>query len=360
VAARWSSLRGWRRDLLVALGAMALAAALVLPTLASHDGNVSVFLRVGKYSASRPYVQRDFHHPILTPDYGLDGQQFYVVAATFPHARDAMPYVDHIRYRFRRILFPMLVSPFGQGPTLVWAMFGLNLLAIGAAAIALGRLADRLGGSPFFGVLVAITPALIESLQGSLGDALAFALALWAVVMWRRSIVAAVVLFTLAALTRETTLIAAAACFVVGDARQRRWLLIPPAIWAAWAVIITVWLPSTAGPGSSLLMGDGANQFTWPFHAWLQLGLGSASSELGIVLLVASLAAAWQLRQRLPEVTAWLLFDSVILVCANLGVALNAFNLSRVAAMAVPGLVLAYVDRSHAGRRPAEVAAAAG
>ena len=223
-------------------------------------------------------------------------------------------------------------------------MFGLNLLAIGAAAIALARLAERLGGSGWVGVLVGVSPALVESLQGSLGDGLAFALALWAVVTWRRSIVTAVVLLTLAALTRETTLVVAAACFVVGTRKQRLWLLVPPAIWAAWAVVITVWLPSSAGPGSTLLMGDGQSQFTWPFHAWLQLGLTSASSELGIALLVASLAAAWQLRRSLPEVSLWLLFDAVILVGSNIGVAERPLNLARVAAMALPGLVLACVD----------------
>jgi hypothetical protein len=342
---------GRRRDVLVALGAMAIAAALVLPQLSSHDWNPTVLLRVGQDSASRPFVERDFHHPVLVPDFGHDGQQFYVVAATFPHARDAVPYVDHIRYRFRRILFPLLVSPFPRGAPLVWAMFGLNLLAIGAAAIALARLVERLGGSGWLGVLVGVSPALVESLQGSLGDGLAFALALWAVVTWRRSIVTAVVLLTLAALTRETTLVVAAACFIVGTRRQRLWLLVPPAIWAAWAVVITVWLPSSAGPGSTLLMGDGQSQFTWPFHAWLQLGLTSASSELGLALLVASLAAAWQLRRSLPEVSLWLLFDAVILVGSNIGVAERPLNLARVAAMAVPGLVLACVDWKQSQRR---------
>jgi hypothetical protein len=332
---------------------MALAAALVLPALFEHGGNPTVYLRVGRDSSSRPYVERAFPHPVLVSDYGHDGQQFYVVASTFPHPLDAIPYVDHIRYRFRRILFPLLVSPFRRGPPLVWAMFAVNLLAIGAAAIALGRLVERVRGPAWLGALAGLSPALIESLQGSLGDALAFALVLWAVVTWRRSIVTAVVLFTLAALTRETTLVVAAACFVVGTGRQRRWLVVPVALWVLWAVIITVWLPSSAGPGSSLLMGDGQSQLTWPFHAWFQLGLSSQSSELGLMLLIASLAAAWQLRRVLPEVSVWLLFDAALLVASNIGVAERPLNLARIAPMALPGLLLAVVDRwqsTHATR----------
>ena len=342
----------WRRDLFVALAAMALAAVLVLPQLSAHDGNVTVFLRVGRYAASRPYVERAFPHPVLTQDYGHDGQQFYVIASTFPHPKTAIPYVDHIRYRFRRILFPLLVSPFRRGPPLVWAMFAVNLLAIGAAAIALGRLATRLGGSAWAGVLVGFCPALVESLQGSLADGLAFALALWGVVMWRRSSLAGAVLFTLAALARETSLVVPAACFIVADARQRRWLVIPPAVYVVWMFVVAALLPPDRGTASDTILSDISAQLSVPFRGWLQTGAASASVRLGLILLLASALAAWQLRHRLPEVSWWLVFDSILLVCSNEAVAERPLNLARVAAMALPGLVLACVDRSRTRRVP--------
>ena len=340
----------WRRDLLIGLGAMAIAAALVLPQL--RDGNVTVFLRVGRYAASRPYVERAFPHPVLTQDYGHDGQQFYVIAGTLPHPRQAQPYLDDkIRYRFRRILFPLLVSPFRRGPPLVWAMFGVNLLAIGAAAIALARLVERLGGNAWLGLLAAISPALVESLQGSLADGLAFALALWGIVVWRRSIRWGVVLFTLAALTRETSLVVPAACFLVADARQRKWLVVPPAVYGVWMLVVDAWVPADPGQSKSI-WSDATAQLTIPFKGWVQVGLTSPSVVLGAVLLVAAMLAAWQLRRRLPEVSWWLVFDSILLVCSNLAVAERPFNLARVSAMALPALVLAWVDRTHAGRPP--------
>ena len=351
----------WTRDALIALGAMAIAAVLVLPQLTSHDGNVTVFLRVGRYAASRPYVERAFPHPVLTQDYGHDGQQFYVIASTFPHPKTAIPYVDHIRYRFRRILFPLLVSPFRSGAPLVWAMFAVNLLAIGAAAVALGRLATRLGGSAWVGVLIGFCPALVESLQGSLADGLAFALALWGIVMWRRQIVAGVVLFTLAALTRETSLVVPAACFVVADARQRRWLVIPPLVYVGWMFLVAALLPPDRGTGSDTILQDVTAQLSVPFRGWLQTGAGSPSVRLGLILLLASGLAAWQLRHRLPEVSWWLVFDAILLVCSNEAVAERPLNLARVAAMALPGLVLACVDWSRTrrtSRSPGRLAAA--
>jgi hypothetical protein len=333
----------------VGLVAMLVAAAIVAPQVIAHDGDVSALLRVGRYSASRPFVEQSFDDPPLTEDYGHDGQQFYVLAATFPHAHDAIPFVDRIRYRFRRVVFPALVSPAPAGAPLVWTMFAVNLLAIGAMAVALARLSTRLGGTPWLGLLAGLDPALVESLQGSLADGLAVALALWGVVLWRKHIGWAVVLFTLAALTRETTLVAAAACFVVGDRRQRRWLLIPPAAFLAWMATVSVWLPATPGQDRRNILQDATGELTVPFRAWVHLGLGSTSIVLGLVLLAASLVAAWKLRHRLPEVSLWLLFDAVLLVCSDEGVAERPLNLARVAALALPAVGLALVVERHPG-----------
>jgi len=336
-----------RREFLVGVAAMVIAAAIVAPQFLRDGANVSTFLRVGTFSASRPYVERDLPNPVLTGDYGHDGQQFYVIASTFPHPRDAVGYVDQIRYRFRRVLFPALASPAPDGAPLVWTMFAINLLAIGAAAMALSRLATRLGGSAWLGLAAGISPALVESLQGSLADALAFALALWAVVLWRRHLGWAIVLLTLAALTRETTLVVAAACFVVGDRRQRLWLLIPPGVYAIWVGVVAWWLPQTEGHGGGNILRDAAGELTVPFRAWIHLGLSSQSVVVGLGLLVLSLMAAWTLRHRLPEVAVWVLLDALILVMSDEGVAERPLNLARVAAMALPAVALAIAAVRH-------------
>src|SRR5687768_2833235 len=107
--------------------AIAVVAIPAWQALASHDMDPTTLLRVGKYSASREFVERDFADPVLTDDYGHDGQQFYVLAATFPDLADAQGNIDRLRYRARRILLPALVSPVPRGEPLIWTIFVVNL-----------------------------------------------------------------------------------------------------------------------------------------------------------------------------------------------------------------------------------------
>jgi hypothetical protein len=306
----------------------------------------TTLLRVGQYSASREFVEQDFPDPVLTDDYGHDGQQFYVLAATFPHLTDAQGYVDRLRYRSRRILVPALMSPVPRGEPLIWSILAVNLASVGAAAVAVAHLARRLGTTPWLGLVVAVTPAMVESVEGSLADALAFSLALWGLVVWRRRPWLAVALFTLAALGRETTLVAPLACALVAGRGRRVPMLVPLAAFAAWAVTVAVWLPARAGGApSSSLVDDAPVVFDWPFAAWAKVGFVSLEVLLGAMLIVAALAAAWLLRDRLPEVSLWLLAEAALLIVSNDGVVARAQNYSRVAPLAMAALVLALASR---------------
>jgi hypothetical protein len=344
--------------LLIAILAMGGVAVLSVTTnLLPHDGDVTAYLRVGTYGASRPYIERSFPHPLLTGDLGHDGQQYYVIASTFPHLDTAAPYVDRVRYRSRRILFPLLVAPFPDGPARVWAMFGVNLLAVGACAIAFSKLAERLGVTPWFGLVAIATPALIESTNGSLGDGLAVALALWGVVLWRRQLAVAIALFALAALTRETTLVVPLACFVVADRRARLALLAVPVIFGAWALSVMAWLPDTGSGGTSIFT-EARQQLDVPFKALLDLGITEPGPLLAVMLIVASIIGALQLRHRLPELAWWLVFDAVLVALSNRGVVERPFNIARVAPLAFAALVLVVLARNQ--RVAPRVAGAAG
>jgi hypothetical protein len=126
---------------------------------------------------------------------------------------------------------------------------------------------------------------------------------------------------------------------------------------------VSIWLPATPGKGKGNIIQDATGELTIPFRAWLHLGLGSTAIVLGLALLGASLVAAWKLRHRLPEVALWVLFDAVLLVCSDEGVAERPLNLARVAAMALPAVGLALVAERHptAGdARPAMAGAARG
>ena len=73
-----------------------------------------------------------------------------------------------------RFLLPALVSPVPEDGRLIWSIFVVNLAAIGSAAVAVGHLARRLGTTAWLGLVVALTPAMIESVEGSLADTPAF------------------------------------------------------------------------------------------------------------------------------------------------------------------------------------------
>jgi hypothetical protein len=320
---------------------MGIALLLVVPNFLSAGGDPTLLLRVGTYAPARPYVERSFPNPVLTPDYGHDGQQFYVIASTFPDERAAAPYVDNVRYRARRILFPLLASAFPAGAPTVWAMLAISLLSVGLAAVAAGRLARRVGGPVWLGLAVALTPALLIGVRASLGDALAFSLALWGVVLWRRHLGWAVLLFALAALTRETTLVVPAACFLLGTRKQRLALVIPFAVYGAWSLTVSQLVHDHVSKESTSPVADALRQFAPPFQAWRDLGFNTTTVLLALVLTVASLLSAWVLRRRLPEVAIWLVADSILVIIAGTGVAEDVLNYARLTPLAGVGIALA-------------------
>jgi hypothetical protein len=344
----------WSRDVLIGGLAMVICALLVVPTFLSNGGDPTLLLRVGTYAPARPYVERAFPDPVLTPDYGHDGQQFYVVASAFPDLRAGTPYVDNIHYRARRILFPLLASPFRSGPALVWAMFAINLLAVGAGAVAMARIARQLRAPPLIGLLVGANPAMVESLQGSLGDALAFSLALWGVALWRRHLGWGVLLLTLAALSRETTLVVAAACFLVGDRRAKVRLTIPFAVVAAWSLVLIAWLPLPATSTDTSFVSEVTKQLGWPFQGWSNLGWTDAGTLTAAVLLAIGLASAYALWNVRRELAWWLLFDGLLLVVSAPGVLERPFNIARIAPLVLPAAALALTaGRGARAPRPA-------
>ena len=338
----------WRWALPLLLATCALATTFAVAPVVANDGDVAAVLRVGRYSASRPVVEQDLPDPPLTEDYGHDGQQFYVLARALPDLGDAQGDVDKLRYRARRILLPVLAAPFPDGPPRVWAMIGWNVLAIGAAGVALGSLARRCGVTPWVGLAVALSPGMIDSAQGALADAPAVALALWGVVLCRSRPWAAGALLALGGLARETTLTAAAGVGL--GARAWRSAAVAVGTVAAWAVVVTAWLPADDKANTNNVVVDLLDQVGIPLAGWADVGWTSAGAVLGAVLLACSVAAAWVLRRRLPELAWWLALDAVLLVLADQGVAGRAANLARVAPLALPAAVLALaVVRGDAG-----------
>ena len=356
---------GGRRRLVTDLGVFVLAAVLggipALGLLAREDGDVTALLVVGEAAISREFVERDFPDPVLAPGYGHDGQQFYVMARTFPHFQAADGHVDRLQYRARRVVLPLLVAAAPAGAPTVWAMLAVNLVAIGMAGVALGRLAGRLGASPLVGVVAGVTPALLFSARASLADAPAFALAAWGVVVWRRHPWWAAVLFTSAALAREQALIVPAACLLTALFERGRSrppvaaLATPFAAYGAWAAAVGIWLHPSAERQGGGPLAEAQRLLDVPFRPWLEIGGGQVM--IGVAMTGLAAAAAYVLRRDLPEAAWWLAGEALLVVTSSPAISGNTSNYLRVAPLVIPAAALSAALRSR--RRRAAAAAPA-
>jgi hypothetical protein len=161
---------------------------------------------------------------------GYDGQYYFALAVDPAHADDYMPGgIAGIVYS--RPVYPALAGMLGASSTsaVPWAMLILNLVAVGAGTLAVASWLRRRRVSPWFALLYGLFPGLIFAVFRDLTEPTAFALVtLAAVTLDRRTrgaVVLAAALFSLAGLTRETTLVFAvgAAVALLGADWRARW-----------------------------------------------------------------------------------------------------------------------------------------
>jgi hypothetical protein len=325
-----------------ALGAFAIASS----RLSSARGDVAALLRVGDRGPSYAFVRRDIPDLPVERGRGYDGQMVYALARVFPHLSEAAPALDAPRYRARRILLPMLASPFGEGRRLAAALLGYNVLACGIAGAALACIAQRIGLPAITGLTVLASPAIFASITSSLNDALAVALCLSAVAVLPASTLWAVVLVTLATLAKETSLAVAFACAMTAPRTKRVRFAVPFLAAGAWMATLVFLVPPPATVPAQL--GP-------PFVAWVDHGLLRPDTALIAAIVGSSAYAAWELRRSLPTLALWIALDALVLVFAGHEL-IEANQFLRFGTLAYPGLVLALLLRRAETRRSAAIA----
>ena len=191
------------------IGAM-VGVALQAIQMNSLSGDNTALLAVGRTSHLRTYIESELGEVHLVDGPGHDGQMTYVIARD-PFGEGEGP-LDHVGYRYRRILFPLLGGGFGLlGPGLtvwglqLWAIVGLGLATAGAASLAFTL---RLPTWVVAGVLA--NPGVWLSVQLLTPDVLALGLTLSGVALCLRHrwLLGAAVLAA-AALTKDQYLVAA-------------------------------------------------------------------------------------------------------------------------------------------------------
>lgn len=173
-------------------------------------------------SSTSPAIEADRAH--IQSEWGYDGQ-FFLYIAQDPSG--APPYIDDASYRYGRIVYPMLARglALGRQDVIPFMLVGINVLAVAVGALALGVVLRRHGASPWYAMFFALYPGIFVAVLRDLSEALAYALAACAVLLFdrggRAALVGSCALFAVAALTRETTVVFALACALLLLLRDR-------------------------------------------------------------------------------------------------------------------------------------------
>lgn len=200
--------------------ALLAASVFILLRLDSYDWNPTGFVHAGDRFVHAEDAPDDLI--IRSRAVGFDGTGFYRFALN-PATREVYEHgivLDIPAFRHQRILYPLVVwavSGGGRPAAVGWALIAVNLAAFGAISWLGGALAQRLGRSPWWGLVLPAYPGFAISLGLDTAEVMASALGLAALLaLERERYVWASTLFTAAMLTRETTLL-----FVIGIAVAR-------------------------------------------------------------------------------------------------------------------------------------------
>jgi hypothetical protein len=242
--------RRWFRPWMVVL---VLALAYVALTLARYGGDPMMFVLTGtRYSQNDP-----------DGSWGYDGQFAYYIASD---PVGGCPQCDVPSYRYQRILYPVLawVLALGQQALIPWALIAVNVVALAGGTYFTERLLEAQRVSRWYALAYGLYGGLVAGLRLDLTEPLAYGLVqagLW-FYTWQearcrmqdagsRKLVighwSLGISMALAALTKETALIAVAGLLLYW-ALERRWWeavrlgLIVGVPFAAWQGVLWAWL----------------------------------------------------------------------------------------------------------------------
>ncbi len=291
--------------------------------LLSNQGDPLTFVVLGtRFSEGNPQGSE-----------GYDGQFAYQIAR---HPLSAAPYLDIPAYRYQRIFYPLLARllAFGQTALIPWTLLLINVMAIGAGTWATEQLLLDLRVSRWHALTYGLYGGQLLSLRTDLNEPLAQAWVQLAILAWlKKRPFLMVVAFSLAALTKETTLIFYFGFWIldfglttkptIQNLKSKIKNLTPLVPFLFYQIILWQWL-GNHGVGSG---GAGATSFSLvPLGGWLETAWLNLSAFFLISLIVVpmsilpALAGGWLSLRRLwqgewhPYVVC-LLLNSIILLC---------------------------------------------
>lgn len=237
-----------------------LAGLYCLYILATHSWDPMTFVVIGR--------EYDPAHGIASM--GYDGQFAYQIAI---NPGDAASFLDIPAYRYQRILYPLLARllSLGNDAVVPWMMITINLASLVLGTLATEKILADHGQSRWYALTFGLFTGQMLSLRLDLTEPMAFMLAQWGVFLFdRKRLGWSGLLFALAALTRELTLLFPAACvlaLLTGNRKIRGivWGMAVLMPFMLWQVALRLWLGEW-GIGSG---GARASSFEIiPFKGW--------------------------------------------------------------------------------------------
>lgn len=267
----------------------------------------------------------------VLPGSGYDGQFFYYIALD---PFNAAPYIDDPAYRYGRIAYPILARllAFGVDAAIPWAMVVINLAANTLGTLALAVWLRRRSFSPWLAVIFGLAPGMVVAVQYDLAESMAYGLCAFGVLamdtkrLWLRA-VGGGLLFSVAALTRETTIVyglvfAAWTLLQVRDWSAIRSRFGPAILLAAltvipylvWRQLVEHWFPGTMPPfRQSFEVIPYFGLWYWFFHTAPNTGAPFATFAVAIPGTIFGVWVAYLLwRSRGRYVYGWLYLANFI------------------------------------------------
>ena len=331
--------------LVVVVGTI-LAMLLAGRILAVFDWNPTALLSFGEDQPElNAFVEREtgYGPPVRTEE-GHDGK-FFFVQAMDPWISDSSlydSYMDRPTYRSQRMLFPVIASVGGLVPAraLPWTMLVVNVAAFSLGTAVSARWAQRLGGSPWWGLAFSLNLGLLaEMLVGGAG-VLAACLALAGILRFDQGrLLEAAIWLAGAALAREVYILVALGLIGLLIVTKQRvpWSL--PTISIGSVLLWRAYLSARLGSDSVEVREIGLPfvGLVRAFPSWIdsQLNLLAGVAVLGLSLVFILRA----IRSR--HALAWGIVGLAILVLFLTGVVwAQYFDITRAAAPVATAFVL--------------------
>jgi hypothetical protein len=247
---------------------------------------------------------------------GHDGQLYYMIARD-PLGRagtiEAITSFDPNgpRYRYRRILFPLVAGGWGwfSGQATLFCMIASLVLSHGLAAVAIADICGRLR---LFGVtvlLALLNAGALISLLLLTADVMALAFAATGITLLLRSRTGlSTVAFALAALTKEVYILVplAAAGWLWHQHQRRRGIrmaMLAAAPLSAWSLAVTAFVPAAQSTVNNL--GVPFVGLYGAFSVWTRFERNPVELAVLLVTVGTFVAAGWALFRSSAAVLQW-------------------------------------------------------